>query len=208
MQYHDKLRLRATCPPHLDLRHIAQDQLGVFARQKIRKGRKVFEFLGRYVHMTDATGYALQVSDDLFFEGADRFDEMLNHSCQPNVAILFASERIYARALHDILPTEEITFNYNTTEWDLLHQDRVFNTPCSFDCDCGAAACGGRITGFRHLSVHEQLHLGPLLSPFLKLKLIESAWQLSLTNTAEGQSLLNANSISRFYRSTLQHYCL
>lgn len=74
---------------------------------------------------------------------------------------------VYLVALRDILAEEELSFNYNTTEYDLINQS------CDFRCFCRSRGCLGEIMGFRYLYLEQKLALEGLLSPFLKRKLQE-----------------------------------
>lgn len=78
----------------------------------------------------------------------------LNHSCGAN-AVLRGRTLI---ALRPIAVGEEVTFDYDTTEWELAEP---------FACRCGAAACRGLIRGYRHLSPAQQRLLRPHLAPHL-----------------------------------------
>ena len=81
--------------------------------------------------------------------------QFLNHSCAAN-GVLRGRQ---LAALSPIEAGDEVTFNYNTTEYDM-------STP--FDCGCGAKGCGGRaVRGFKHLSCSEQEALRPFLAPHL-----------------------------------------
>jgi hypothetical protein len=53
---------------------------------------------------------------------------------------------------------QDITFNYNTTEFDMAEP---------FACRCGSARCAGRVQGFRHLSGEERRRLRPWLAAHL-----------------------------------------
>ena len=60
----------------------------------------------------------------------------LNHSCEPNAA--FDDRRLVA--LRRIEGAEQITFDYNTTEYDLASP---------FECHCGSPDCCGVVRGSR-----------------------------------------------------------
>jgi hypothetical protein len=60
----------------------------------------------------------------------------LNHSCAPNAA--FDARRLVA--IRAIKASEQITFDYNTTEYDL-------SSP--FECHCGSDDCVGVVRGSR-----------------------------------------------------------
>ncbi len=83
----------------------------------------------------------------------------LNHSCAPTA---WLRGRKFV-ALRRILPSEEVTFDYNTTEYDMA---------APFRCRCGSPSCSGvQVRGFRHLSAVEQRRLLPFLSDALRRRL-------------------------------------
>lgn len=82
----------------------------------------------------------------------------VNHSCNPS-AVLVGSEFL---ALGAISVGEAVTYNYNTTEWDMA---------APFRCHCGADACVGRISGFAHLTGPAQTQLRPWLAAHLRRRL-------------------------------------
>ena len=75
----------------------------------------------------------------------------LNHSCDSNIMVR-GRELV---AIRHIRAGVEVTFNYNTTEYDMA---------CPFTCRCGSLFC----TGFKHLSHAGQQRLWPLLSEHLR----------------------------------------
>lgn len=78
----------------------------------------------------------------------------LNHSCEPNATL--RGRRLVA--LRAIARFEEITFDYNTNEFDMA---------CPFPCACGAPTCLGIIRGYRHLSQAQRERIAPLAAPHL-----------------------------------------
>lgn len=72
----------------------------------------------------------------------------LNHSCQPNAAV---RDRELV-ALRAIAAGDEITFDYNTTEYDMASP---------FQCHCGSAGCAGKIRGYRYLTAAERARIRP-----------------------------------------------
>ncbi len=80
----------------------------------------------------------------------------LEHACRPNAA--FRGRTL--TALERIEPAEELTFDYETTEWELASP---------FTCACGSMGCTGReIRGFRHLSHEERMRRLPQLRDDLR----------------------------------------
>jgi hypothetical protein len=92
-------------------------------------------------------------------EQIERFPwRFLNHSCDPNARIA----GLEVVALRPIEPGEELTFNYNSTEFDMVSP---------FACHCDSSACEGTIRGFAHLPPAEQARLRPYLAAHLGRKL-------------------------------------
>ena len=77
-----------------------------------------------------------------------------NHSCDPNSALRGQA----LVALRSIVEGDEITFDYETTEYDMAEP---------FVCHCGADQCRGTIRGFRHTTPTVRERLRPLLAPHL-----------------------------------------
>ena len=138
--------------------------LGIVARKRIRRGQRVLKFFGELVSKEGVTNpnAALQLDGNLFLESDGSIDENLNHSCNPNCYIDF--RQLALVALKEIQKGEELTFDYNTSEYDLIDQG------CFFTCLCGSLNCIGEVKGFRYLPVDHKKKIQPFLSPFLKRK--------------------------------------
>ena len=80
--------------------------------------------------------------------------QFTNHSCAPNMLLRDGS----FHAIKTIHRGEELTFNYNTTEYEMTEP---------FKCDCGSLFCSGFIRGFKHLPSDEKEKLRPMLSSYL-----------------------------------------
>jgi SET domain-containing protein len=137
---------------------------GIIARKHLSKGEIILKFFGELVprEKVKTPNAALQLDEDLFLESEGTIDESLNHSCDPNCYIDF--DRLTLVALKDIPNGEELTFDYNTSEYDLIDQR------CSFTCLCGSKDCIGNIKGFKYLPVGHKKKIKSFLSPFLKRK--------------------------------------
>lgn len=122
---------------------------GCFAAARLRKGRVVGEYTGeRLSHdeadrrYADAAETYLFTVDDL--EVIDATPDpnpvkYINHSCDPNCESEQDGRRIFIRALRDIEPGEELTYDY------CLEVDEAEEDPCT--CRCGAPACRGTMIG-------------------------------------------------------------
>ncbi|MBX9691479.1 MAG: SET domain-containing protein [Cyanobacteria bacterium] len=147
----------------------------LYTTRRRREGEIVFQFQGYTRHIKNATPLGLQVEENLFLESdrddPNRFDEFTNHSCDPNGYAYFNAGKTFFVATRDIEPGEELTFNYNTTEWDMFEQEEVMKERCVFQCFCGAKLCAGMIMGYKYLSLEQRLKWQPYLSPYLARKL-------------------------------------
>ncbi|NCY01390.1 MAG: cyanophycin synthetase [Planctomycetia bacterium] len=87
---------------------------------------------------------------------------LVNHSCEPNcgVQIRPSSREIEVRALRPIAAGEEITFDYNTFEYELDHGGS--------QCTCGAATCRGRVPGFKHVAAEVRARYGEFIADYLR----------------------------------------
>ncbi len=126
-------------------------------------GERLFRMEGE--PSPDPTRYTVQIGEDQHLEVSpgltaeqilDRyFWRFMNHSCDPNAFI----QGMDVIALRDFAPWEGVTFNYNTTEYDMAEP---------FDCRCGSVHCLGPIRGFKHLSETERQRLEPFLADHLR----------------------------------------
>ncbi len=124
-------------------------------------------FVGRLVPATNHSPEAIQFNKNWFYD-SNRLvlEDFINHSCNPNTFIDLNKK--YFIAIKHINKGEEITFNYNTTEYDMIKYREDFR------CKCGAKKCYGRVKGFKYLNNKEKIALKNWLSPFLLEKLIKS----------------------------------
>lgn len=89
-------------------------------------------------------------------EQIDRYPwRFLNHSCEPNTLVRGRDLVTLRHVRHG----EELTFNYNTTEFDMAEP---------FACHCGSLFCLGTVRGFRHLRPPQRERLRPLLAAHLE----------------------------------------
>ncbi len=140
------------------------------AVRPIAKGTHLFRIEGEQTHR--ASRYSVQIGQDLHIDlenwhsGEEILDRyywrFMNHSCDPNVK-LSLQEVIATR---DISPWEDVTFDYNTNEYEMSEP---------FDCHCGSAHCLGTIQGFKYLTPAQQHQLAPSLAPHLSCLLSQCA---------------------------------
>ena len=140
----------------------AAGEYRLVAIRPILAGDRLFQMEGD--RTTRPSRYSVQIGEDLHIdlgtgytteEILDRyFWRFMNHGCDPN-ALITGEEVI---ALYDIEPWAAVTFDYNTTEWDMAEP---------FRCLCDSPRCLGTIRGFKHLTAGQRKRLHPLAAPHL-----------------------------------------
>jgi hypothetical protein len=140
---------------------------GVLATEPIDTGEVILEIHGVFVDRPSK--YSVQVEDNLHVElpGVEGLTQepdrhpwrYLNHSCNPNAALV----GLKLVALRPIRQWDEVTFDYNTTEFEM-------STP--FACQCGHCD-GALIRGFKFLRADEQRKLHARLAAHLRRKVLK-----------------------------------
>ncbi len=78
----------------------------------------------------------VQTGDHTHITLLPEFLQYINHSCSPNM--FFDTGAMHLLCLREILPGDQFTFFYPSTEWEMAQP---------FACSCGTADCVGTITG-------------------------------------------------------------
>lgn len=150
-----------------------QAHTGLFAQQRFEPQTTLFEYSGLIKPGKEANRHAIQIGPNEFLESLHDFANFVRHSCQPNCIIQVEETGLKLVALELILPQTELTYNYNSTEWDMLEQERLTGQACSFSCHCGRRECVGRVEGFSHLTENQQLEVLGLASPYVLSRFLE-----------------------------------
>jgi uncharacterized protein len=129
---------------------------GVYARVAIPEGHKIVEYTGERITKAeserretarterirrgfDCATYIFDLNQrhDLDARRGGNISRFINHSCAPNCRAEQDRGRIWILAKRDLMPGEEITYDYgfSFTDW------------ASNPCRCGAAKCAGYIVG-------------------------------------------------------------
>lgn len=111
------------------------------AVRKIQKGEIISDILP---YSSKAEPDFLSVQIGVKEHILDSLLEAMNHSCSPTTYVDI--EKMQVIALKDILPGEELTFFYPSTEWQM---DRPFQ------CNCKSPQCIGLVGGARNLSISQ-----------------------------------------------------
>lgn len=132
------------------------------AVEPITAGTQLFRIDGDKTHQPSR--YSVQIAEGQHLDLAgnygseeifDRyFWRFLNHSCEPNT--LIRDQMVIAT--HDIARWADVTFDYNTTEFDIAEP---------FACHCASTNCLKIVKGFKHLTSAQRERLRPLLAPHL-----------------------------------------
>lgn len=99
----------------------------------IPKGKVVLDVKGEKT--TERNRYSIQIGENEHINPELDGGKYMNHSCDPNCEM---NEDLQMVALNDINAGDELTFDYTTTESEII---------APFDCKCGSAQCRGRIGG-------------------------------------------------------------
>jgi hypothetical protein len=92
--------------------------------------------------------YAITKNLSEYYDTASSILQYTNHSCDSNIMITKDGSDFIAKK--DIKAGEMITFNYNTTEYEVIRP---------FDCLCKEDCCIGKVRGFKHLNQTQQMFL-------------------------------------------------
>jgi len=145
----------------------AHRELRLVALESFDAGDVVMELSG--IISRSATRHTIQVgwSEHLEVPAGTTFEQkleqygwqFLNHACHPNTRV--SGRQLIA--LRPIKSFDELSFDYETTEWQMAEP---------FTCRCGA--CGGRrVRGFRFLDRNERSRRLPLLASHLSQRFDE-----------------------------------
>ena len=128
----------------LERRTSAIEGDGLYARTRIPAGVPIIEYTGEKIskeeslrRCIDGNNYIFSINEEFDLDGSveSNFARFINHSCSPNAETQLEDDRVWIVSLREILPGEEISFNYG---YDL---DDYREHPCR----CGAANCVGYI---------------------------------------------------------------
>jgi hypothetical protein len=133
---------------------------GVCATRAILAGETILTTWGR--KLAKRSRHSMQVAADTHIL-PDGVTVLFNHSCEPNcgVVIRAGEKRLEVRALKPIAAGEELTFDYDTFEYEVEH----LKSPCL----CGAAKCRGRVAGYKHLPADVKARYGEFIADYLRI---------------------------------------
>ena len=131
--------------PKMELKETVKGR-GLFAKELINTGEFISEFDGEiYIGEKeegwneDIINHAIQFEPDRW-KDSNSLARCANHSCEANCGI---KELFKLIAMRDILPGEEITWDYEMTE--------AGTSDWYLDCKCNSINCRGKIGSYRNL---------------------------------------------------------
>ena len=124
---------------------------GGFATRPIRKGERIAEYLGERISWKEAdrryddTGmgrhhtFLFAIDDTVVIDAAVNGNDArwINHCCDPNCDAVIDEGRIWIESIRDILPGEELAYDYAFT----VAGRHTPDAKRRFPCHCGAASC-------------------------------------------------------------------
>jgi SET domain-containing protein len=136
--------------PSLEVKISSINQRGVYARAGIKEGERLAIFGGDILLIDETCSlpeqfrfYPLQIEERFMLymrsPSSPEDTDYFNHSCSPNAGL---RGQIFLVAMRDILPGEEITFDYCMS----LSEFEESSFSIEFDCSCNAPCCRGRVT--------------------------------------------------------------
>jgi uncharacterized protein len=139
--------------PRIQVRRSGIHGKGVFALAPIAKGERILEYTGSVITWKQAKKLPPHNPDDpnhtFFFHidnkhvinGLDGGNaaKWINHACGPNCEADEVGNRIFITALRDIVPGEELNYDYGLI-LDGKHTKKVKK---EFACHCGTRKCRG-----------------------------------------------------------------
>lgn len=139
--------------PFLEVRDSAVHGRGVYALQRIPKGKRVIEYKGIRVPWEKASAQADGPHTFLFglTNGKDVIDpdiggneaRWINHSCAPNCEAIEEGNRVFIYALRAIQPSEELFYDYGLE----VDEPRTRKLEREYACHCGSPRCRGTMLG-------------------------------------------------------------
>jgi SET domain-containing protein len=116
---------------------------GLFAAEFIKKDEWIAEWSGEPVYEIELSKFpadrhsnCVQIGPDTYLVPTTLTDgDFVNHSCEPNSGVQDLATLV---ALRDIMPGEEITYDYAMTDTSAYDE---------FTCLCGTPSCRHQITG-------------------------------------------------------------
>ena len=133
--------------------HLHNNSRCIIALKDLAEGSEVCSLVQDGPVQSTPNLYSVQTGKDTHINPGS-YLKFCNHSCQPTTRFDFSTWTLVAT--RKISRGEEVTFNYNTSE---------FKMAAPFECTCKGANLGHQVKGFHFLSREEKAKLLPFVSP-------------------------------------------
>ncbi len=141
--------------PRIAVRRSGIHGRGVFARRPLHEDETVCEYKGervseseiarRYPEDMDGVNHTFvfggEHNHNIDGGAKDNIARWINHSCDPNCDTYEKDKRMFIRAIRDIRPGEELSYDYCIEAGERLTQAVKARWPCW----CGAKKCRGTV---------------------------------------------------------------
>jgi SET domain-containing protein len=128
----------------------AKNGMGVFAANSFHKDEVIFEIKGTLIscdqdeNLDERTrSNTFRFDENWYLSPTGEIGDFLNHSCEPNSAMVKKGDKLYIVAAKQIENGEEITIDYST----IIASDDDW----IMKCNCGSRNCRGVIGQFQNL---------------------------------------------------------
>jgi uncharacterized protein len=125
----------------------------VFATDHIAAGTRILEYTGDRITPDEADArypddpsvpfhtFLFAVDDDTVIDATPwgSLARWVNHSCEPNCETTIENGRVWVETMRDILPGEELSYDYNF----VLPERHTPARKRRYPCICGAPGCRG-----------------------------------------------------------------
>jgi len=142
-------------PRYLKVKRSRLAGLGVFTTRDVPKGTLLLEYLGerishdeageRYYAAKEPDAFVLLFTVDrkVVIDGGvgGRAARYVNHSCEPNCEADEQDGRVFIKALRDIRPGEELSYDYGL----IIDERYTPKLKAEYPCWCGARNCRGTL---------------------------------------------------------------
>lgn len=132
---------------------------GVFAVAEIEAGDTVIEYTGEVIDWDEATErhphdpsqpnhtFYFQLENGMVLDAkhGGNSARWINHSCEPNCQAEEINGRVFVKALRDILPGEELFYDYGL----VIDERMTAKVKKQYACHCGSPDCRGTMLSAR-----------------------------------------------------------
>jgi SET domain-containing protein len=146
---------RSTPGRKIQVRRSGVHGKGVFALAPIAEGERIIEYVGEIISWKEAQRrhphnpadpnhtFYFHVDDKRVIDAAvgGNSARWINHSCDPNCEADEEDGRIFIKALRDIRPGEELSYDYGL----IIDERYTPKLKAEYPCWCGSKACRGTL---------------------------------------------------------------